>query len=137
MATSARPTTQLTQSLDIVGASASLVCAVHCAVVALFLGILPAASMLAASWIEWVFLSASALIGVAALVPGYRRHRRTVPLTLFALGIGALSLLRAFAVPSGLFEMSVVAAAASCLVSAHWINRGALHRCSCGPAHHR
>lgn len=137
MATSARPTTHLTQSLDIVGASASLACAVHCAVVALFLGFLPAASVLSAPWIEWAFLAASTLVGVAALVPGFRRHRRSLPLALFVLGISALMLLRAFKVPSGLFELTVVAAAASCLVSAHWINRGALHRCSCGPAHHR
>jgi hypothetical protein len=126
----------LTGSLDIVGATTSLVCAIHCAIVALLLGALPAASFLAASWVEWAFLSASTLIGVIALVPGYRRHGRRTPMVLFLLGIAILFALRAAQASASAGEMLLVGIAAVCLISAHWQNRGALHKCACGPAHH-
>ncbi|MCC7054157.1 MAG: MerC domain-containing protein [Gemmatimonadaceae bacterium] len=124
-------------SLDVVGATASLACAVHCAVVAVFLGAMPAAaSFLAAPWIEWIFLAASTLIGLASLLPGYRSHGLKTPLLLFTAGIAMLAVLRATHASPSLAEMLVVIVAAGCLVSAHWQNRGAMHRCRCGPAHH-
>jgi MerC mercury resistance protein len=135
MATSAQPAPARV-SLDVVGATTSLACAIHCAVVALALGMTPIASLIAASWIEWAFLAASAAIGVFALVPGYRRHGLRTPLALFALGIALLVTLRALRVPASVLEMLVVVVAAGCLISAHWMNRGATHRCACGPLHH-
>lgn len=123
-------------SLDAVGATASLACAMHCAVVALFLGTLPAVSFIAASWVEWVFLGASTVIGLLALVPGYRRHHLRAPLVLFVCGLTILITLRALRVAPSLGEMVLVCVAAVCLVAAHWRNRGALHNCSCGPRHH-
>ena len=139
MSSTLRPTstTSALPSLDVMGATASMVCAVHCAVVAVFLGALPAAaSFLAAPWVEWVFLALSTIIGVGALLPGYRQHRQRAPLLLFAGGIAMLATLRAVHAAPSAGEMLVVIAAATCLVSAHWQNRGALHRCSCGPKHH-
>jgi hypothetical protein len=127
----------LAGSLDIVGATTSLVCAIHCAVVALLLGALPAASFLAASWLEWAFLSASTVIGVCALVPGYRRHGRRGPIVLFLVGIAILFVLRATHLTASVGEMALVGVAAVCLIAAHWQNRGALHKCACGPAHHQ
>jgi hypothetical protein len=129
-------TTQARPSLDAVGATASFACAVHCAIVAVFLGATPAVSFLAASWVEWAFLLTSAAVGVGALVPGYRRHRQRRPLVLFAVGMSTLLMLRVIHAAPSLSEMIAVAVAAVCLISAHWINRGASHRCSCGPQHH-
>ncbi len=123
-------------SLDAVGVTTSLVCAVHCAVVALMLGALPAMSLFAAPWVDWVFLSISIGVGVFALVPGYRRHRLLTPLVLFATGIAILLIMRLMRIPPSLLELGVVGAAAVLLVTAHWKNRGALHRCQCGPKHH-
>jgi hypothetical protein len=128
-------------SLDSLGVTASVACAVHCVVVALAMGVLPVASRYAAPWfaspwIEWVFLAVSVAIGLAALVPGYARHELTAPLRLFACGVSILVALRALQVQPSLFEMAWVLVAAACVVTAHWKNRGALHRCSCGPAHH-
>jgi hypothetical protein len=122
--------------LDTVGAVASLVCAVHCAVVALVLGVTPAVALFAASWVEWAFLLTSAVVGLGALVPGYRRHGLRRPLVLFTCGMSMLLALRQLRATPSLSEMTAVAVAAACLVSAHWINRGALHRCACGPHHH-
>ncbi|MBC7844821.1 MAG: MerC domain-containing protein [Gemmatimonadaceae bacterium] len=123
-------------SLDSVGASASFVCAVHCAVVALFLGAAPAITFLAASWVEWAFLATSAVLGLASLVPGYRVHGLRRPLGLFAVGMTLLISLRVIHARPSVSEMMAVAFAAGCLISAHWINRGARHRCACGPLHH-
>jgi MerC mercury resistance protein len=132
-----RTTQPSRSSLDVMGATASLACAVHCAVVALFLGALPAAaSVLGATWIEWVFLTASTMLGLAALVPGYRMHRWWAPLGLFAVGIVILVTLRAVQAAPSFGEMLLVVIAAVCLIAAHWQNRGAMHRCACGPAHH-
>ena len=122
-------------SLDTVGATTSFVCAVHCAIVALFLGAAPAVSILAASWIDWVFLAISAVVGLASLIPGYRQHSNRQPLVLFVLGMSLLLALRLLRVQPSIGEASVVIAAASCLIAAHWINRGATHRCICGQQH--
>ena len=123
-------------SLDYVGVTASLACAAHCVVVALLLGLMPAASMMAAPWIDWAFLALSAGIGLVALVPGFRRHGQRAPLTLFGVGLAILLVVRALQLPPTLLELLLVAAAASSLILAHWKNRGALHRCACGPHHH-
>lgn len=124
-------------SLDMMGATASMVCAVHCAVVAIFLGVLPAAaSFLAKPWIDWAFLLVSVVIGAFALLPGYRRHKDRAPLLLFASGIAMLSALRIMRAQPSLGEMVVVIMAATCLVAAHWRNRGAIARCNCAPQQH-
>jgi MerC mercury resistance protein len=124
-----------TPSLDAVGATTSVVCAVHCAIVALFLGAAPAIPILAASWVDWAFLAVSAAVGLASLIPGYRLHRARRPLALFALGIALLLVLRLLHVRASLGEMAVVIVAASSLIAAHWINRGATTRCICGQQH--
>lgn len=127
--------TSVRPSLDVMGATASMVCAVHCAAVAIFLGVLPAAaSFLTKPWIDWAFLFASVVIGAFALLPGYKRHKDRAPLLLFASGIAMLAALRIMRAQPSLGEMIVVITAATCLVTAHWRNRGALSRCSCAPA---
>jgi MerC mercury resistance protein len=123
-------------SLDAVGATASVACAVHCAAVALFLGASPAISLLAAPWVDWAFLAVSAMIGVGALFPGYRRHGLRAPLVMFAFGISLLVVLRILRAAPSAGETAVVIVAAVVLIAAHWKNRGALHRCACGPQHH-
>ncbi len=128
---------QLRSTLDLAGATASFACAVHCAVVALLLGIAPAASFLAASWIEWAFLAVSLVIGLFALVPGYRIHHQRAPMLLLVTGLAMLGTMRAMSVPPSLGELSLVITAAACLISAHWINRTALHRCAAAAAPHR
>jgi len=116
-------------SLDVVGATASFVCAMHCAAVTLLLGVAPALEIVAQPWLEWLFLSASMFIGLLALVPGYRQHRRPLPLTLFTGGIAILLITRLLHVPPSMFEVSLVLVAASALITAHWQNRRELRSC--------
>jgi hypothetical protein len=118
-----------TISLDIVGAAASLVCAVHCMGVALVLGLVPALEIVAQPWVEWLFLGASTLLGVTALVPGYRQHRHPMPLVLFIGGIAILFAARLLRLPSSTLELSIVLPAAAALIAAHWRNRDELRAC--------
>lgn len=119
-------------SLDIVGVAASFVCAVHCAGVALVLGLAPALEIVAQPWVEWLFLSASLLLGVTALVPGYRLHRHPMPLVLFITGISVLFVARLLRLPSPTLELGIVLPAAAALIAAHWRNRDELRACRCG-----
>lgn len=128
---------QARHTLDVVGATASFACAVHCALVALLLGVLPAVSLISAHWIDWAFLGLSTVIGVVALVPGFRRHHLRAPLVLFSVGIGILVLTRVLRMRPSVPEMLLVMVAAACLIAAHWRNRTALHRCACAPHAHR
>lgn len=118
-------------SLDIVGAAASLVCAVHCTGVALVLGLVPALGIIEQPWIDWLFLAVSTLLGVLALVPGYRQHRHPMPLVLFTGGISILLATRLLHLPSSAMELSIVLLAAAALVAAHWRNRDELRACRC------
>ena len=128
------PSPQARLTLDVMGAMASFACAVHCAAVALLLGVLPAISVFSALWIDWAFLGLSALLGATALGPGFRRHRLRTPLVLFTVGIGILALTRVLHLEP---EMLLVLVAAACLIAAHWRNRTALHRCACAVQAHR
>ncbi|MBL6705492.1 MAG: MerC domain-containing protein [Planctomycetaceae bacterium] len=85
---------------DCVGVVCSCACAVHCAAMPFVIGWLPALGL---SWLadeafhQWM-VGACFLLAVAAVLPGYRRHRRNiVPL----LAIGGVSVLAtgAFALP--------------------------------------
>ena len=134
MGSSARVASTYHPSLDIVGATASVVCAVHCAGVALLLGIVPALQMVAQPWVDWFFLSASTMVGLMALIPGFRQHRHPMPLVMFVGGITALAITRAMRLPPSVFELTVVLVAASALITAHWRNRGELRSCRCAPA---
>ncbi len=131
MAISVRVTHITEASLDIVGATASVVCAVHCAGVALLLGIAPVLDIVAQPWVDWLFLGASTIVGLLALVPGYRRHRHAMPLVLFSGGIAILFMARLLRMPPSMFELSIVLVAASALITAHWRNRGELRSCRC------
>jgi len=131
MAVSAHSSAAQHRSLDVVGATASFVCAVHCAAVTLLLGIAPALEIVAQPWLEWLFLSASMLVGLLALVPGYRQHRHPLPLALFVCGITILLITRLLHVPTSMLELSLVLVAASALITAHWHNRRELRSCRC------
>lgn len=78
--------------LDRLGATGSLLCAVHCAALPLLVALLPSLG-LAAWWgdgIERGFVAFATLLGISSLVWGYRRHRVVRALGLLALGLAAL-----------------------------------------------
>ena len=78
--------------LDRIGATGSLVCAVHCALLPLLIAALP--SLGVAAWLgegfERVFVVFATLLGLFSVVWGYRRHRAVRALGLLLPGLAVL-----------------------------------------------
>jgi hypothetical protein len=82
------------ETLDKVGATASLLCAIHCALMPLVITLLPLVglSFLADSRVEWALIALSATLGVTSLCLGYREHRSRRALGVLGAGLGLLAL---------------------------------------------
>ncbi|MDY4284107.1 MerC domain-containing protein [Xanthomonas sp. LF06-19] len=82
----------LRATLDRLGATGSLLCAVHCAVLPLALAVLPSLGL--AMWlgegVERTLVLFVTCLGLFSLVLGYRRHRVWQALGLLILGLLAL-----------------------------------------------
>lgn len=80
-------------NLDKVGIGASLLCAIHCALLPLFFTTLPLMSIeiLENEQVELGFILFSLIVGCFALYNGYKRHHlKTLPLFVFVAGIALL-----------------------------------------------
>ena len=93
-----RPTTssprRFATLVDRVGATASMLCAVHCALLPFVLALLPLIGLefLAGHTFERIFVGCAAMLACASLVTAYRRHRRPHALFLMVPGIALLCL---------------------------------------------
>ncbi|MBV7528495.1 MerC domain-containing protein [Chitinophaga sp. sic0106] len=111
-------------NLDVLGIGASVLCAVHCALLPLLISALPLLGLhfTGHGLLEYCLLSVSFLAGSVALGRGYwYRHRKVWPLLLF--GIGFICLVAGHFIP--LFhdyEGWIIALGAGLLVAAHWGN---------------
>ncbi len=79
-------------SLDLVGASASTLCAIHCAAMPLIITALPT---LGIAWVgsgavEWGLVATSGFIAFLALRKGHRIHGREAPRLLALMGFLAV-----------------------------------------------
>ena len=76
-------------NLDKVGATTSLLCAIHCAAMPLLVTLLPLVglSFLAHETTEWALLLLSATFGVASLCLGFRAHRSRRALAVLSVGL--------------------------------------------------
>lgn len=82
-----------TDRLDAGGATASLLCAIHCALMPFVVTLLPLVglSFLASEAAEWVLVALSALFGVSSLCLGFRQHRSRRALAVLAVGLALLA----------------------------------------------
>lgn len=78
--------------LDRLGATGSLLCAIHCALLPLLIAVLPTLGI--AAWLddgfERGFVAFATLLGLFTLIWGYRRHRAVRALWLLLPGLAAL-----------------------------------------------
>ncbi len=76
------------EKLDQLGITASLACAIHCAVLPFVLTSLPLLGLgfLAHSWVEIVMIGISLIIGVYSLSTSYTKHKRPFPIAILVMG---------------------------------------------------
>src|SRR5574337_348715 len=80
--------------VDRIGATASMLCAVHCALLPFVLALLPLIGLgfLAGHTFERIFVGCAAALACASILTAYRRHRRPHALFLMVPGIALLVL---------------------------------------------
>ncbi|RDS79828.1 MerC domain-containing protein [Dyella monticola] len=110
---------------DRLGATASFLCAIHCAALPFVLAILPllGLSFLAGHTFERVFVLCASALAMFALVNGYRRHHRPLPLRLALPGLALLIVGVTFAESYSIIVHSLMVTCGGLLVaSAHFVN---------------
>lgn len=108
---------------DRVGATASLLCALHCAALPVVVAALPALgiSFLAAHWFEAAFVGFAIVLAGTTLLLGWRRHRRWQALALLLPGV--LALLAGLALHGqGLVHTALLAGGGSLVALGHLVN---------------
>jgi hypothetical protein len=110
---------------DRLGATASFLCAIHCAALPFVIALLPliGLSFLADHRFEAGFVAFASVLASVALISGYRRHRRRLPLLLAIPGLVLLMLGVTFMHSHSLLVHSVLVTCGGFLVaSAHFVN---------------
>ena len=110
---------------DRLGATASFLCAIHCAALPFVIALLPliGLSFLADHRFEAGFVGFACVLASFALVSGYRRHRRRLPLMLAAPGLLLLILGVTFLHGGSLLAHSILVTCGGFLVAAaHFVN---------------
>nr|WP_068889214.1 MerC domain-containing protein [Pedobacter panaciterrae] len=109
------------EKLDRLGMTASLACAIHCAVLPFVLTALPlfGLSFLAHNWVETFMIGLSLVIGIYSLSTSYPKHKRLLPLIILVIGFGMIGTghylienMEAILIPIGGFTIAL----------AHYIN---------------
>jgi hypothetical protein len=115
------------------GISASLICAIHCAVAPLLLSSLPlfGVNIIENQWVEFILLGTAFIIGFITLRHGYRNHhRRKIPLILFSLGMICFIMHQFYDTLYGIWLLVIPGVAA--IIAAHLLNYhycGSVHNC--------
>jgi hypothetical protein len=120
--------------VDRVGATASLLCAIHCVLLPFVLTLLPLVGLefLAGHTFERVFVTCAALLASVSILVAYRRHRQPQALFLMVPGIALLIFGIAIDLDANVVVHTVSVVTGGVLVaSAHIVNLVLSHR------HHR
>jgi hypothetical protein len=106
---------------DKFGIAASVACAIHCAVLPLFLTSLPVfgINLLQSKAFEYFMIGLAAFVGIFSLTHGFRwHHHRLVPISIFVGGIGLLVVRELM----GTHPLWATIGAVSMIVLAHYLN---------------
>lgn len=110
---------------DRVGATASFLCAIHCAALPFVLAVLPFIGLgfLADHAFERGFVMFASALALVSLISGYRHHHRPLPLLLALPGLALLIMGVTFAEHYGIALHSVMVTCGGLLVAgAHFVN---------------
>ena len=117
--------------LDRAGMSASLACAVHCAVFPLVLAALPALGLawLDAAWVDWTMVLLAAGIALRAHRGGFTMHRRCLPAGVAVVGL--LTIVTTICLLKGNASQHYIQASGAVVVaSSHFLNRHLCRTCT-------
>jgi len=122
---------------DRLGALASFLCAIHCALLPFVLALLPllGLSFLADHGFERGFVSFACVLALVSLINGYRRHHRPLPLYLALPGLALLLMGVTFAENYSIVLHSVMVTCGGMLVAAGHFTNLRLDR-QAGHVHH-
>jgi len=112
-----------TSKLDNAGMTASVLCAIHCAIVPLLITVLPLSGLgfLANPAIEWSMIIFALFIGVYAIGLSYlRTHHRLLPVILLVSGFITIIIGHVFV--KGWHEALVVPVGGLLIATAHFFN---------------
>jgi hypothetical protein len=122
------------------GVSASLICAIHCALMPLLLTSLPlfGVNIIDNIWVEVSLLLFAFVVGFYSLWHGYRKHHhRLITLFVFSAGISLFVIHQFFEVPY--YGFTLILPGVIAVLSAHYLNyrlcRKANH-CHAGDCNH-
>ncbi|MFZ9310976.1 MAG: MerC domain-containing protein [Arenimonas sp.] len=129
--------------LDKFGSTASILCAVHCAVLPVLIAVLPALGLSALAWsgFEWAFVCFATLLGGFSLWIGYKRHRvyRALAFLMPGLTLVWLGILWPDIHHDLLRHAIVMTAGGTLIAIAHLVNlrltHGHVHDADCGHQH--
>lgn len=108
-------------NLDAIGVSASLLCAIHCAVLPLFFTSLPlfGLEILQNKIFEYSMIAFAGIVGSYALYHGWKKHHHKIlPLIIFLTGLSFLVLKEVFIGE----ELMLLIPAATMIIGAHVVN---------------
>jgi hypothetical protein len=112
--------------LDRVGATASTLCAIHCALMPIVITILPLIGLgfLADERLEWMLVATSAAMGISSVCLGHREHKQKRAAAMLCLGLSLLAVGRlAEERKLGRYSVVIVVLGGLTVASAHIINR--------------
>lgn len=118
--------------LDQMGMIASILCALHCLLVPLLVGLVPLVglSRLADETTEWYLVGIAFVFGMLSLLPSYWwDHGRKQPLRLFAMGVGLILVARLCCEDFKWIETVGVVSGSVVLATAHALNLRCCHAC--------
>lgn len=139
----ANPTSRI--NYDKVGAVASAVCAVHCLLTGIALGLLSVAGLgfVGSLWTDIVFLVLVLSVGATAIIHGVRKHHSVVPAMIFVGGL-LMFLIGHFAFghshaaaaaepwgPVRIAQVTLSVAGGLCIVLFHVVNIRMQKKCGC------
>ena len=108
-------------NLDALGMTASLLCAIHCALLPLLVASLPimGINIIHNIRFEYGMIGLAFIIGIVALWHGFRRHhRRVLPVLLFSCGMALLVAKQIW----HSYELAILPFAVLGVLGAHWLN---------------
>jgi hypothetical protein len=108
-------------NLDTIGISASLICAIHCAILPLFFASLPifGLEILHNKIFEYSMIAFAGIVGSYALYHGWKKHHhKKLPLIIFLTGLCFLILKEVFIAE----ELLLLIPAATFIIGAHYLN---------------